>query len=138
MSDEPISDLTERLAAMIERGAAGDVLDWTKMRLAVLELSQRAAAGAQARPVRCIVTVHEGARISELESEPALALPVISSEGVGLRFMTERFNLFTVALGVEGALEMSGELAQGAVQSGTLGHRTRQARAGLDPAPEPR
>lgn len=125
MSDEAISDLTERLAAMIERGAAGDVLDWTKMRLAVLELSQRAAAGAQARPVRCTVQVHEGARTVELESAPGVLVPVISSEGVGFRIVGERANLVTVGLGIEGALELSGELAQGCVQSGTLANRLR-------------
>lgn len=126
MSDEPISDLTERLAAMIERGAAGDVLDWTKMRLAVLELSQRAAAGAQARPVRCIATVHAAARDVELESAPSVLVPVVTSEGVGFRLVSERGeHIVSVGLGVEGALELSGELTQGAVQSGTLAHRLR-------------
>jgi hypothetical protein len=135
MSDEAISDLTDRLAAMIERGAAGDVMDWTKMRLAVLELSQRASAGAHSRPVRCIAkplwgmgqVVREG-----LETVPSILVPVISSDGVGMRLvstLTRDANLLEVNLGVEGALELSGELTQGAVQSGTLANRLRQERA---------
>lgn len=128
MSDEPISDLTERLAAMIERGAAGDVLDWTKMRLAVLELSQRAAAGAQARPVQCMFEVHEGARTVELEMAPGVLVPVVTTEGVGFRIVDTRgTHIVGVGLGVEGALELSGELSQGAVQSGTLANRLRGA-----------
>lgn len=127
MSDEAISDLTERTAAMIEAGAAGGEVDWTAMRLAVLELSQRAAVGAHVRPVHCIIEVFDGARTLELESAPGVVLPVVTSEGVGFRLVSERgLNLVGVGLGVEGALELSGELTQGAVQSGTLANRLRQ------------